>query len=102
MQKVATNKELFSPVDDDDVDGIIGVLKAHAQLSSDKPNPYRFAIDAVRWDAGIESSSGGSGFGSLDTSELPIGGRPAFPTITQASIPLRPGQHRRHFSFTKD
>jgi hypothetical protein len=45
---------------------------------------------------GIESNSGGSGFGSLDTSGKEFEGRPAFPAITQATITLKAGQHRRH------
>ncbi|CAG0933681.1 hypothetical protein TFLX_03172 [Thermoflexales bacterium] len=85
---------------DDAVEGdilkLLGILKGLAGLSSDKPNRYKAAIDAVRWDAGIESDSGGSGFGSLDTSDSPISGRPAFPALTQVNVPLKAGQHRRH------
>lgn len=76
--------------------GLIGVLNALKQLSSARPNPYRAAIEAIRWHAGIETDSGGSGFGSLDTSGPPFSGRPAFPSITQTNVPLKGGQHRRH------
>ena len=81
---------------ENDILSLLVFMKALAGLSSDKPNRYKFAMEAVRWDAGIESDSGGSGFGSLDTSSLPISGRPAFPAITQKNVPLKGGQHRRH------
>ena len=91
----------FTPklIDDEDESHIrilLGIMEGLAGLSNDKPNPYKIAMDAVRWAAGIESDSGGSGFGSLDTSASPISGRPAFPAITQTNVPLKGGQHRRH------
>ena len=91
----------FTPktIDDEDESHIrilLGIMEGLAGLSNDKPNPYKIAMDAVRWAAGIESDSGGSGFGSLDTSASPISGRPAFPAITQTNVPLKRGQHRRH------
>ena len=89
-------KPLMDDADEGDVAKLLGVMKGLAELSSDKPNMTKIAMDAVRWHAGIESDSGGSGFGSLDTSTQPFTGRPAFPAITQANVPLRAGQHRRH------
>ena len=79
-----------------DAHAVLGKLAALKGLSYDKPNPYIAAIDAVRFHFGIESDSGGSGFGSLDTSGKEFEGRPAFPEITQKSITLKAGQHRRH------
>jgi hypothetical protein len=93
---LATAGATLDDASEGDVLKLIGVLKALAGLSSDRPNPFRSAIAAVRWHAGIESDSGGSGFGDLDTSGTPLTGRPAFPKITQVNIPLRSGQHRRH------
>ena len=93
-------KEYITKEIDDEVENdilrLLRIMNELARLSYDKPNPYKIAMDAVRWAAGIESDSGGSGFGSLDTSASRISGRPAFPAITQANIPLKGGQHRRH------
>lgn len=75
---------------------VVGKLAALKGLSYAKPNPYVAAIDAVRFHFGIESDSGGSGFGSLDTSGKEFEGRPAFPQLTQKAITLKAGQHRRH------
>ena len=79
-----------------DAHRVLGKLAALKGLSYEKPNPYIAAIDAVRFHFGIESDSGGSGFGSLDTSGTEFEGRPAFPEITQKAIGLKAGQHRRH------
>lgn len=90
-----------SPMDDadqHDAQVLANTLKALGPLSRDSKS-YRLAVDAVRWYAGIESDSGGSGFGSLDTATPGASGftgRPAFPKITQVNIPLKGGQHRRH------
>src|SRR5262249_46015391 len=90
----------FSGTIDDELDAdaekVVAKLKALAQLSNDKPNRHRIATDAVRWHAGIDSSSGGSGFGSIEMSHEGITGRPAFPVFTQQNIPVKAGQHRRH------
>jgi hypothetical protein len=75
---------------------VIGALTAMKTLSSAKPNPFIAAIDAIRFHFGIESDSGGSGFGSLDTSATEFEGRPAFPKFTQETVPVKGGQHRRH------
>jgi hypothetical protein len=90
---------LFPAMDDaseSDAGQMVARIKGLAQLSNETPNLYRVAMDAVRWHAGIESDSSSSGFGSLDTANQPITGRPAFPTLTQQNIPVKAGQHRRH------
>ena len=105
LKRVAADQtflDVIKTVDDEDESSILNLVRGVQELSKIgalshyKPNPYKIAAEAVRWHAGIESGSGGSGFGALDVSEPPFSGRPAFPKFTQSKIPLKAGQHRRH------
>lgn len=104
LNKVSRDRVFASNVqmldDASDPDGLIATLQALqpiGPLSNERPNPYRLAVTAVLAHAGIESGSGGSGFGDLDTTPGdPISGRPAFPQLTQLNVSVKSGQHRRH------
>jgi hypothetical protein len=69
--------------------------------SDEERELLRPAMGAVGWAAGTLMPERGGGFNTLtvrygDDRGLEIGGRPSFPRVTQETIEIHRGQHRRH------